>query len=97
MRNRDIKSLVKLMREQGITKYSTPEVTIELGPKPNSAIPSESKGIRDAKGPTTVAEMPAGQFVTIPIGVSKERSVMDLTEEELLFWSSADTERAKNG
>ena len=53
MHAKDIKSLVRLMRTQGITHLSTPEYTITLGEAPIKAPRALKQPVNNTPGATT--------------------------------------------
>jgi hypothetical protein len=79
MRRSELSKLIKFLREQGVTEYTSADISLKLGPVPTP--PPATKILRMAE----LVGQP--QPVDTTAQLKKERSVMDLTEEELLFWS----------
>lgn len=78
------------MRENGILEYSTPKLSLRLDPAFKPAAQEEAGQERNGTAvPKTLNDLKPGESITVPplAKAPSERNMMDLSDEELLFWS----------
>lgn len=79
-RRRDLTSLIQFLREQGVTEYSTPELSLKLGPIPVTPVEPQKP-----QQSLTLSDLPIGEAVRI---APQLQAIQSLTDEEMLFWST---------
>lgn len=82
---KDFKALIKVCRELGIESVETAEISFKMGVLPHKP----SKEIRDPAIPDAAIKVPAYNG---PIAEPEVPETEELTEEQLLHWSSQSRE-----
>lgn len=78
MDNKQLRNLLKVLRQNGVTSYKTQELELTLAPE--SLLISEGKQLPSSSHSKEVVEDVADPYKDFPTGI--------LSPEELMFWSS---------
>jgi hypothetical protein len=72
MTTRQLSALVRVLRAEGVTRYATPDLTLELGPAPQ---PSAVKQVKQSSGATEGVDVTFAENGDAP---QQEESITDL-------------------